>query len=815
MSDVPDPRHAPGALPACAVAALVTSAALGSLLAPPPWWVGGGAACGLAALWRWCPAARPLAIGRALAGGVLLVALAASWQPWPRCDLERRLGQARTQVELGVRVERAPEARPDGWRAEVSVLTLEGERLDPPPRAQMTFPAEHLARAPLPGDHLRTWARLEAWPRAALPHQRGRRAAMRRRGLQARATALEPPVWGRVSRDPGARLRRWLARRRLGLEARVRRHLPADEAAIALAMTLGSRGLLEPHQRLPFDLTGTSHLLAISGLHLGALAAILWVLARALAWAAPRAVARHGLARIAGAPVLAVLAGYVVMIGAPLSARRALMMAAALLGARAWMRRLDALYALSVAGLVVALWRPQAATEPALWLSLSATAGILLLVGRRPHEEPARTWPRRLARAAGQGARVSLGAWLGTAPAVLALRAELPLVGLLLNPAYVPLVSLLLFPLMLAGLALIGPAPALGAWLLGLGAQGVAALGRGAAWAAALPGACWRPGPMSGWMLALLAVAILGGLAAWPRRRRLAWAAAALAVALLAWPSLQRALAPPRLTLYFLPVGQGDATLIVFPDGYTMLVDGGGTTLGPDPGLTRVVPALRWLGIHRLDEVVLTHPDVDHMRGLFAVAELARPRAYTWAPVRGAEPEPDEARALRARMLARRARPTPLHEARVLERGGVTARLLAPDPAGATGRNDRSVTVELSWGPTRLLLPGDLEAHGERWLLERGQRPVALLKVPHHGSKTSSTPALLARARPAVAVVSAGGRSRFGHPHPEVVARYQRLGASIWHTGRQGLVTVTVEPEGQLRVRALHPWPHSLSPARP
>jgi competence protein ComEC len=255
-----------------------------------------------------------------------------------------------------------------------------------------------------------------------------------------------------------------------------------------------------------------------------------------------------------------------------------------------------------------------------------------------------------------------------------------------------------------------------------------------------------------------------------------------------------------NLHLAALDVGQGDCLVVRTPRGRTWLVDAGGSYDGGfDVGEAVVAPYLWSLGVRRIEGIVVTHAHPDHAGGVpfllraFEVGEVwegVRPR-------RDAGYDRLEA-ALREAGVARRS----------VGRGvrtswdGIGVEVLGPAggrPPWRT-RNDDSVVLALRTGGVRLLLTGDVESAGEAAL---SAGPAAVLKVPHHGSRSSSTPGFLREVAPGVAVVSVGRRSRFGHPHPEVMERYGRRGTRLFRTDRDGTVTVSTDGTG-LTVSSWH-----------
>ena len=696
---------------------------------------------------------------------------------------EQRLEVATLTILTG------PQRYAHGWRTTASLDEADAT-------VQLWIDADLVDRAPVPGDQLTGAVRLRPWPPTDLPHHIDRRRLMRQRGVWSRADLRVVDEHTCCVASVSLRIRRALATQRLAAEEAILKALPQAHAAYVLAMLLGSKGMMHPAQRAPFDLTGTSHLLAISGLHLGALAALLWMLARAWTLWAPRASARHGTGRVWGAPIAVLLLAYVVMIGAPLSARRALLMLGSLLGAHVWRRRMSGLDALGLALCCVVWWAPYTAREPALWLSAGATGAILVA---------ARHW--RAGRAEDgaasvlswrEGVLVSLAAFVGTAPAVLALNAELPMAGIPLNILFVPIVSLVIFPLMILGGMLLLLSPTVGAWPLSVAARAMEVLHAVAARAATLDGASLRVGMMTPWMLGLFTAGVALVLIAWPQRGKRAVGALMMCAAL-AMPALVERASPAHLRIDFIPVGQGDATLIHFPDGETLLIDGGGQHVGPDVGLRRVMPLLRRRGVHRLDAVMLTHADVDHMRGLFAPAALATPRRFLYDPRQLRE---DEAVRLHREMRRWGAQAVPITATHQHAHGEASVRIIRPDPeVDEDAKNDQSLVVEVQYAGHRVLLTGDLEVAGEAWLVDRGVGRSTVVKMGHHGSKTSSTDALLDATAPQLAIGSMGRANRFGHPHREVVERYWRRGAHVLRTDQRGLISVEIDATGRMQVR--------------
>lgn len=537
---------------------------------------------------------------------------------------------------------------------------------------------------------------------------------------------------------------------------------------LARALVLGDASEVPPRVVRGLRRSGLAHLLAVSGLHVG--------LAAALALLAARGLPRRG--RLAAA--LLAVALYLLVVGPRPSLVRASVMACLVVAALLVERPPSAANALGVAAAGIALHRPEAVTELGFQLSVGATAGLLLLgpflAGR---------WAR-LPRILREPLAVSAGAQIGTLPWALPAFCLLVPAAPLVNLVAVPWAGALLAACGLwTGLAVVAPGAAAGVLpLLDL-------LAAPAAWPAAVPASPWlalplAPGPVAA---ALLAAAVLGGLLR-PHLGVPVLGAAVLWAGASSGPGTVEAVA--------IDVGQGDALLL--RDGpATLLIDGGGWPAG-DLGGRVLLPALARRGVRRLDRVLLTHPDRDHCGGLVEVASyLAVGEVLTGPDVPAQE----------AGGCAAELRVLPGVRHRPAAAGGRLAvgrwrlRVLHPPPGAAgrprSGDNDASVVLLAEVFGRRVLLTGDVEAAAERELVDRYGRALRadVLKVAHHGSRSSSAERFLAAVRPSLALVSAGARNPYGHPAPEVLARLRAHGARVLRTDRDGMVVLRFHPDGR------------------
>ncbi|HEX5601269.1 MAG TPA: DNA internalization-related competence protein ComEC/Rec2 [Pyrinomonadaceae bacterium] len=257
------------------------------------------------------------------------------------------------------------------------------------------------------------------------------------------------------------------------------------------------------------------------------------------------------------------------------------------------------------------------------------------------------------------------------------------------------------------------------------------------------------------------------------------------------------------LRIDFLDVGQGDSALVTMPDGTTLLVDAGGNTMDSTRriGETVVSEYLWWRGLSEIDYVLATHADADHIDGLNDVLKNFTVRSALIAR----RPVDDPEFAKFSQTLARTKTHSETIEAGdVIHFGDVAVSVLWPPAGGEKSTNNDSIVLRIQYGERSILLTGDIEQAAERSLLASQQQLHAdVIKIPHHGSKTSSTEAFVAASNPQLAIISVGRTSRFGHPHREVVERWKSIGATILTTGNSGTITVTTDGH-ELTIKEFH-----------
>ncbi len=583
--------------------------------------------------------------------------------------------------------------------------------------------------------------------------------------VYAKAAAVRLPP---SASTPGVRLHRYRHRLFAGLLARLERlAIPREIQGFLLALSLGERQKIMPDQWRILRVSGVGHLLAISGLHVGIVAAwAFWLGARL--WAALPSLSSRLAAPRAGALAALCLSFYYVMLaGFSVPAQRAFLMSAFFLFSILAGRRLYPSRSLAGALLLVLVFDPFAVLSAGFWLSFWAVAVILLLTTHRRARSRAGLWPR-----------IQWAVSIAVVPLSLFFMQGASLVAPLANFVAIPVVSLLVVPALLVALLAAGLLPFVSDLLLLF-----------TAW-------------VFGWLWQLLQLVVEFRWAWWPFSLQQVWPllSACVAVLLLLMP---RGLAgrglllifalpvvfPPtekiarrELVLTMLDVGQGLA-LVLRTQRHLLVYDTGPRfRSGFNTGDAVILPYLRAIHAARLDMLVISHGDTDHRGGMDAVLK-------TWRPRRLLSGEPQR--------LAVDAQPC--RAGRVWNWDGVRFEILHPAPGMTTGvANNRSCVLKVSAGRHSVLIPGDIHRDVESALVDAfGARlRAAVLVVPHHGSGSSSSAAFLSAVRPRYALLSAGYRNRHGFPAQKVVDRYHRAGIRLLQTADCGALQLRLHERG-------------------
>jgi len=587
---------------------------------------------------------------------------------------------------------------------------------------------------------------------------------LRARGLAGTGYVRDDPAPARLPGNAGNPVRRTVERLRRQVQSAVA--AGAGEASpLVRALTVGKRDQLDPATWDMLQVTGTGHLVAISGLHVGWVSFLVFALARAVWSRLPRAPLVLPAPRFAAMVALLAAVAYAALSGLRLPAQRALIMVAVGLGAWLLGRPFRFGRALAVAALIVLVWAPDSLLAPGFWLSFTAVAGIGLLLNGPLARRGS------VARAVG----IQLAVVALVSPWLAFWFGRISLIAPLANAVAVPLFSILVVPLALLGslAALVGWGEGAGWAFAGTGGLLEAVLPL-LEWLARMPAAAWPvPRPGLGEVALLLGgLAMLVGLRGHKR-----W----LGLVFLALPGLTLgppAIPPGQANVWVLDVGQGSAGVVETAEHVAVVDCGPRFSPAFNAGEALVAPFLQQRGWSRVDRLLISHGDGDHSGGCPGLRGRLPVDRVVGSPEAVAE------------------------EGQAVNRGdgwswdGVHFRIHHPAPGNGGRGNEASRVVQVVTAHGSVLLPGDVEAEGERQLLSQaGDLGADVVVAPHHGSTTSSTPGFVRATSPRWAVFSVGHDNRWGFPDPSVVARYRRAGARILTTARAGAVRIRLGPE--------------------
>lgn len=569
-------------------------------------------------------------------------------------------------------------------------------------------------------------------------------------------------------------------------------NFPHGDVIIALA--LGDRSRISASAWEVYTRTGTNHLMVVSGLHVGFVAALAFLLVSAVWRLGGRCCLWLPAGQAGAAAAVTAAAGYSLLSGFSLPAQRAFIMVTVLMLGRLLRIKAPVSLVFLAALTFVLVLDPLAATSAGFWLSFVAVAALLLVFsGRhalRPEGLHLRFWrdhikPQWVAFLA---LLVPLSLWLG----------QFPLIGPLANLPAIPWVGSVILPLCFIGTALLLCFPTAGVLLLRLADMSLQLLW---CWLGWLAHQHWLPAPVTvrGDVWPWIWLPVLGTiLMLLPLRWRERLPALVL-LGVLVWPRPQSG--PLQgVAVYVLDVGQGLA-VILRTRQHTLVYDTGPRfSDGFDTGTAVLLPVLRSLGVRRVDLLIISHGDNDHAGGaegllagmtvdsVISSASLALPQLVR-ACRRGQSWQWDR----------------------------VQFTLLHPSGQPALAENDSSCVLQVRTGPLALLLPGDIEAAAEAALVRQfGDRLAsAVLVAPHHGSNTSSSLAFVTAVAPRYVVYATGYRNRFGHPRPQVTDRYRRLGTIPLYTTHSGMLHFVLQPRRPLAPPAVfrHQRPRFWHPA--
>jgi competence protein ComEC len=573
-----------------------------------------------------------------------------------------------------------------------------------------------------------------------------------------------------------------------------------NNGAILKALLIGQKGEIKRDIRDKFARAGTAHILAISGLHIGIIALVFYGLLYRLLRLSERLMLTFDIRKVAALSMMPPVLFYALLAGFTVPTQRAVIMVTAFVIAILLGRSKDTYNTLAMAAMVILLFSPMAIFDASFQLSFTAVLAIIYITPRlkslikRGDEIEYKSEPHSILSWLKDRVLllflISLSAAIGTSPIVAYHFQMVPVMGGISNLFVVPLIGFLVVPLGLSslfflpfwhGLAsiLINVADSileLSIWIIGIFAE--------------IPFSAIWTGRASVIEISLIVIVVILFISLKGKKRFRTILLVILLVSLIAsygW-RYYRNNYYTDMKIAFISVGQGDSALVEFPYGIRMLIDGGGS-YDPeyDIGKMVVAPYLRFRGIKKIDYMVLSHPQADHAGGLGYIIKNFDVREFWW---NGSGKLGYLERILRSRSVEIKEK-NGLSEP--MEINGVKVEFLHPRDT-RLDINNSSLVIRLTYRDVNVVFPGDIEEEGEGELLMGGiDIKASILKVPHHGSRTSSTEEFIKAVKPGIAIISIGFNNPFGFPHKEIIDRYRDIGAVVYRTDTEGAVHVKTD----------------------
>jgi competence protein ComEC len=614
--------------------------------------------------------------------------------------------------------------------------------------------------------------------------------------------------------EKGSGFASWINKKRGMLGRIIENSLSAENASLHKAIIPGLKRGVGQEMRSAFSTTGLAHLLSISGTHFGLLAFIVYKLIKLIVRSLPSGLFEKMTlyttpTRLAVILTLPVLTAYALISGASTPTVRSFIMVSIYMFALFLGRRDQWLNSLSIAALVILAFQPSAVFEISFQLSFSAVLFIGLALENRPKSRI----EDHVLSGRGKAAKfmsllkiskhkittmliITVTAVIGTAPFVIIYFKQFPLISPITNLLVAPLICFIILPL--------GFFSSFSSLLFGMQTLPLSKLIDAVTHSALYLIKVFSqvshanlhmhnpPFLITGIFFILLVIFL---------KKRTGWGLITLIIVICIYAVNSPFLKNDSLRITFLDAGQGDASVVELPDKKIMLIDG--STHRPDMGSMVIAPFLWSKGIREIDIMAVSHNHPDHFGGFmyimdhFNVGEIWLNGRYT-----------DERWRLIQKLQKNKIQYKILSRGDLLEAEGYKIHVFHPydefhagSPRGEfSDENSDSVVLKLESGNTSVLFTGDIESEAEQDLLQLGDRLRSdILKVPHHGGRTSSSEAFIAAVSPKIAVISAGRYNSFNHPHGEAIERYRKNGVTLFRTDRDGAVTITLKGRENMR----------------
>ena len=661
-----------------------------------------------------------------------------------------------------------------------------------------------------PGERIRFPARLKPFRNFKNPGGYDYKSAMKNKGLTCAASVSDGRYIVSMGLGDLSFQTKFLKKIQQSIRDFFRTKLNDQNFAVYCALILGQRQTLTSELREPFNRTGLGHVLAVSGLHVGLVAWTAFFLIKWVLSLSYRLALKTNIQRLAAVLTCFPVVGYTLLTGFQIPGQRAMIMVLTFLGSLILGKEREVWSTLSLAGLLILALDPHALFSISFQFSFLAVTGILLLtplfLRRLPSPETSqkgKTWlfNNALVYLVGLIA-VSLSATLFLLPVTSLYFHRISLVAVPANVTVIPILGVCVLPLGLLSVAALPFSHQVAGFFLKLGEWGLDLIMEITRfWASLSWASFWVVSPNSVEIILFYMFIFFAIFFA-----RSKWARMGLAVTLIFvlvdlgyW--FYKTNLHQDLRVTFLDVRNGNAALVEFPGGEKMLIDGGGFSDATfDVGKMVVAPYLWQSKIRKIDYLVLSHPQSDHMNGLRFVAEAFGPKEFWWNGDKVKTASFEELMDILKTKGVKKLLPADLTAGKRIH--GVKIRVLHPKPDSyssdrydARARlNNNSLVLKISFRGTTFLFPGDLQRQGEAVLISNASDALKsdVLLSPHHGSKTSNSPEFLEAVSPSICVISSGGENLPRSSQKQTIRRLTELGCKVFFTGRTGAVQITV-----------------------